>query len=513
MPITNIQYLDYNDSQSDSIDKLNYNFDEIIEANGGTQGITGPVGDTGPAGRMGPVGNTGATGIRGNRWFVNLAQPSGPYNTVMEGDFWIDSNNGKIYVFNENGWTSTGYSLSSEGSIFRKDVVNYVSGGTGFVITFDQNSPQNYLFIVADDVPESGILNEDLSKFVISTDVSVNDSPILEFSKSNVESGSVSDYSKHPIFRWKNFSLNDNSLVLEIPGGSFVTGVSGGFQSRFNNLFMQAPKGVEINYGIDSNSGIFSTGGFSMNATNEFKIRSAFMNITGGSGYINAPVNLTASLTSTAPSIYTYNGGKYGFRTSRSADTFQALSNSVYAVSLESSSEREFYINTKGKIKTKKIETGISYASSTPGATSSVSSNFVNWYLISRTSTPVSSAVLQTGNTIVINPTVPSSSYIGIGIYSASNYSWGTTGGLDPGQSIDINVHYSPTSVQSGFTDGIKYIGKGATSGDVSSVISLPFSASNIDFTVSRGVTGDNKTTVFYRAYGPTGGYGGSFNI
>ena len=103
MPITNIQYLDYNDSQSDAIDKLNYNFDEIIEANGGTQGITGPVGDTGPAGSKGPAGNTGATGIRGNRWFVNLTRPSGSYNTVMEGDFWIDSNDGKIYIFNESG--------------------------------------------------------------------------------------------------------------------------------------------------------------------------------------------------------------------------------------------------------------------------------------------------------------------------------------------------------------------------------------------------------------------------
>jgi len=512
MPVTNIQSLNYGDSQSQIIDKINYNFDEIVEAHGGTQGITGPTGDVGPIGSRGPIGFTGGTGVRGTRWFVDLVQPSGTFNTVSEGDFWIDASDGRIFIFTESGWTNTGYTLASGGNIFKQEDSYFSSGGTGSAILFDQILPQNYLMIIADKVPESGVLNENLSKFVISTDTTVNDSPVLEFSKSNVESGDISDYSQHPIFRWKNFDPLNNSLVLEIPGGSFVIGSSGGFQSTFDFLTVQTPSATSISYGATSGSGIFSTGGFELNTSGQFKFRSSFFNVTGGSGYISAPVNLTASLTPTTPSIFTFSGGTAGFRTSRSGDSFNTLSNSVYALSLESSSDREFFINTKGKIRTKKAETSISYASTTPGATSTVSSNLVNWYLISRTSTPVASSVLQSGNTIVINPVIPTSSYVGIGVYSAADYSWGTTGGLEPGQSIDINVHYSPNTTQRGFSEGFRYIGKGATSGDVSNVITLPFAATNVDFTLARGVTSSNMT-VFYRAYGSTGGSGGSFVV
>ena len=69
MPNTNIQSLNYNDSQSSLIDKINNNFDEVVESHGGTKGNVGP---TGPQGAIGEAGNRGPTGIsgpRGNRWF------------------------------------------------------------------------------------------------------------------------------------------------------------------------------------------------------------------------------------------------------------------------------------------------------------------------------------------------------------------------------------------------------------------------------------------------------------
>jgi len=68
------------------------------------------------------------------------------------------------------------------------------------------------------------------------------------------------------------------------------------------------------------------------------------------------------------------------------------------------------------------------------------------------------------------------------------------------------------TIVQPGYSDGFRYIGRGATSGNVTNVVSLPFPATNVDFTLARGVTGGNMT-VFYRAYGSAGGSGGSFTI
>lgn len=512
MPNINIQTLNYTDPQSVVIDKLNQNFDEIIEANGGSQGLFGPTGSVGPIGSRGPVGQTGTDGMRGSRWYVQSTTPL--QSTVVDGDFWVDSLTGEIKEFTEAGWVFTGYSLAADGNIFLSSPSAYTSGGTGSSIRIDRIVPDDYLFIIADKVPESGVLNENLSKFMISTDTSVNDSPILEFSRSDLEDGTISDYSSHPLFRWKNFNANDNSVIFQIPGGAFIIGASGGFTSTFNNLNVTSSLSTDISYGTTSGSGIYSTGGFYINLPNgQFNILSSFINVTGGSGSISAPVNSAANLASNTSSSYIYAGGptgSSGLTTSRMSDTFGTLSHSVYNVSLESSSGKEFFIDTKGKVKTNKHETSIQYASTTPGATSLVSANIVNWYLISRPGTPVTSAILENGNTIVLNPSVPTGTYIGVGIYDGNEYSWGGSGGLDYGQSIDIDVHFSPNTVQTGISDGFRYIGKGATSGNATSVINLPFAATTVQFTVARGVTGGN-TSVFYLAYGQTGGSGGSF--
>ena len=113
MPVTNIQYINGGDDESEFIDKVNSNFDEIIEAHGGSQGIVGPTGSIGAFGDSGIDGPTGVSGPRGTRWFAQSTQPSGSGNTVIEGDFWVDSLSGEIYEFTESGWTDTGYSISS----------------------------------------------------------------------------------------------------------------------------------------------------------------------------------------------------------------------------------------------------------------------------------------------------------------------------------------------------------------------------------------------------------------
>jgi hypothetical protein len=349
---------------------------------------------------------------------------------------------------------------------------------------------------------------------MVSTDSTINDSPLLEFSKSNLEDGSLTDYSQHPVFKWKTPSPSDNSILLQIPGGSFIGGASGGFDALFQTLNINASADFSVDYGTSTSSGIFSTGGFSFNSPNgTFSIESNFINITGGSGSFDKPILLNPNLQSGVPSILSLSGNAPGaLQTARSGDSFQTLSHSVYHLSLENSTQREFGLDTKGKLLTKKFETGISYASTSPGATSTVGANQVNWYLISRSGTDVSSSVLDFGNTIAITPNIPAGNYVGVGIYSDPTYSWSGTGGIEGGQSIDISVLFSPNTFEAGISDGFKYIGAGATSGNVTSLVTLPFNASSVDFTISKGPTG-NSTSVFYRAYGSAGGSGGSFLI
>jgi len=78
MPI-NLKEIFVNDSNQIKVEKLNYNFDQIIGTGGqigprGPQGIQGSVGPIGAQGAPGPAGETGATGENGNdgedRWYI-----------------------------------------------------------------------------------------------------------------------------------------------------------------------------------------------------------------------------------------------------------------------------------------------------------------------------------------------------------------------------------------------------------------------------------------------------------
>jgi hypothetical protein len=234
---------------------------------------------------------------------------------------------------------------------------------------------------------------------------------------------------------------------------------------------------------------------------------------------MNGPVisSMPSSPSSSSPySVYLYSGGGSAtgdaLVTSRLGDTFDKLSHEVYHISLENSQRKEFYIDTKGKIMTRKVYSPITYGSTDASATGTVGSNLVNWYTI--TAPFASTGIRLTGgNTMVITPySIPTSSYIGIGISNIISNGLGNTGGIQKNESIDISVYFSPNSTQTNYSDGIKYIGKNTSAiASTTNVVTLPFNAISIDFTISRGVTGASSTSVYYKAYGSAGGSGGSF--
>jgi hypothetical protein len=510
MPITNIEFINYSDGQDLSIDKLNHNFDEVVEYHGGSIGETGPSGDRGPIGANGQIGPTGNQGQRGTRWFIQGGLPSGPGDSVIYGDYWVDSDDGTINIFGPSGWTDTGYNLSASGSLFSDIESNFTNGGTGVSVRLDQITPENYTFIISDKSPQSGIINEKLAKFLISTDTSGNPSPVLEFMKSDLNIGV--DYAKHPIMTWASSLLTDNTLKFDIPDGSLLIGASGGFNSNSQSFEASAGNIVDINYGVTSGSGISATGGIQVvtsSPSGTFSILSDNLSITGGHAAFKSNVGLNGSPSGTVPSISLKIGGTAGLRTERTADTFNTLSNSVYNVSLETLGSREFYINTKGKIRTKKTRSGVTYQSYQNTAFNSLGSN---WYFISRNGGPVQSTVIRNGNTVIITPIDPGDpgEFIGIGLYNDPLYSWWGPGSIEPGQSIDISVYCSP-DLPSGSKSLFKYIGVGTTSGATLKV-TLPSPAVAVDFTITKGVTGGN-TTVYYKAYTTAGGSGGSFVV
>ena len=516
MANTNIKIINYSDTQDQMVDKLNNNFDEIVELHGGSRGNTGPTGPVGPIGERGAIGATGLEGPRGTRWFVSNTTPS---SNAQEGDYWIDANTSLVLQLFPTGWVSTGYNLNTLGSLFKSISTNYPSG-SGSSLQINQIIPENYLFVLSDVSPETQIVNELLSKFRISTDSQVNDSPLLEFSRSDLEDGTISDYSQHPAFYWPSTDPNTYSLGFKIPSAFFIA-ATGGISSEFNNLSINAQTGVNIEYSSATGS-IFATGGYNIVTPSEFRIRSSNFSVTGGSGYVSGTIKSVITLDSSVPHTKITGIGATASPLKSTRDfngNHGNLSHTVYHLNLESATDSELFLSTKGKLKTKKTTEGVTYSQNAPSY--QTENGATSWYFISKTSTPYSSAYpsvpLDFGNTVIINPAVAINSFVGVGFDNSTAYSWGGSGGLSLGESIDITVYNSSDS-SSPSVSGFKFIGvgTGGTGGTADKRVTLPFYARTIDFTLAKVETG---VRVHWKAYTPwpnststgSGGTGGSF--
>jgi hypothetical protein len=140
MPQINILNILQGDNQSTIVDKVNYNFDQILSAGGGPQGQQGLIGPTGPIGPQGVQGVQGLQGPSGTKWFVQDTTPASgsvlgnnPFLYPTLGDYWLDPDSADqdIWVFAATGWVYTGYGLAA-GEIFQKVTpINIIGGGTG----------------------------------------------------------------------------------------------------------------------------------------------------------------------------------------------------------------------------------------------------------------------------------------------------------------------------------------------------------------------------------------------
>lgn len=169
MPQINILNILAGDNQETIVDKVNYNFDQILSAGGGPQGQQGQVGPTGPIGPQGPQGVQGVQGPSGTKWFVQDNTPasgsiggSNPFLYPTLGDYWLDpdSANQDIYVFDGTSWTYTGFGLSV-GDIFQRlSPINLSGGGTGRgILIAGTASDQTLLLSDADVNDYTGIDN------------------------------------------------------------------------------------------------------------------------------------------------------------------------------------------------------------------------------------------------------------------------------------------------------------------------------------------------------------------
>jgi len=147
----NIKEIFDGDSQAQQIDKINYNFDQIL-ANGG-----GPIGATGAKGASGGTGATGATGAQGP---IGPKGDPGDYTDFFVGDALASSTySGTIFTKTEGGRPSnivigdlTATSINSPAPYSASSIKFVSESYLGKVIRFDTNgNDSNYIDVVFKD--------------------------------------------------------------------------------------------------------------------------------------------------------------------------------------------------------------------------------------------------------------------------------------------------------------------------------------------------------------------------
>lgn len=142
MPVRiNLKELFGSDSQTITIDKLNFNFNKLLELGIGLEGVRGITGETGS---IGPSGIKGDQGDKGNQWFVGTSDPNTTiFPGLMNEDFYVLSDNSQIWQYDE--LTDNWVVIVDLGGI----VNTYLNtAGTTFVRGFGEGSPQDSRYIM-----------------------------------------------------------------------------------------------------------------------------------------------------------------------------------------------------------------------------------------------------------------------------------------------------------------------------------------------------------------------------
>ncbi|CAB4158483.1 hypothetical protein UFOVP699_13 [uncultured Caudovirales phage] len=143
MPIrVNLKEIFTSDPQEITIEKVNFNFNKLLELGIGEQGERGFSGTQGPAG---PGGVIGPAGLRGSTWFVDNGDPNflTGFDDLIDGDLYLDSSTLSIYQYDA---TADNWILVADISAI---VNNYISqGASPFVRGIGLTSPADDRFIV-----------------------------------------------------------------------------------------------------------------------------------------------------------------------------------------------------------------------------------------------------------------------------------------------------------------------------------------------------------------------------
>jgi hypothetical protein len=298
------------DSQKNIADKVNYNFQEIVNYGGGPYGKLGKEGPQGFKGLAGPTGSYGDPGLRGTIWTLGPSQPGSGIN----GDYWMNTDeNNSVYIFSNNAWSLYGINLAAN-DLF--DVLGPISTSAGVSSKYGyfifSGSPISYTMVLSDSTIASGsstspnpIPNPQYSKMVLSVYGNDSTKNILEFNKGIYQS-TLSYNSGTPKFYWlQGATAERGSYGLGFKNGGKTT-----FRTTSNTLLQSSSGSVEFNStGININSSSFGdqlTFNLSNGITFNTGTGTAYFstnNFSYDGSKFNIPIQLNAQTNSNLPSL------------------------------------------------------------------------------------------------------------------------------------------------------------------------------------------------------------------
>ena len=138
--IINLKEIFAADGQEIFTDKINFNFNKLLELGIGEQGDQGIQG---PVGAAGPPGIQGNDGQRGNRWFIGVGDPNTlVFTDLIIGDFYLETNDSSIWQY--QGSPASWVQITDLSQV----VINILEAeGQPFVRGFGEFSPLDNRFI------------------------------------------------------------------------------------------------------------------------------------------------------------------------------------------------------------------------------------------------------------------------------------------------------------------------------------------------------------------------------
>jgi hypothetical protein len=283
--------LEKGDSQKNLVDKVNFNFSQVISFEGGPYGKIGPEGKSGNPGSTGPQGSFGIQGERGNIWTVSITEPVDP----LDGDYWMNPlENNEIRVYNSGSWDLYSININTLG-IFRDfgplQTPSGISSKRGYFTSLAY--PILNTLVLSDSSLSDGstVANPQYSKVVISTDSQNSDRRILEFTKGDYQGGVFDSISPHFYWNPGPTSTNGNyGLNFLSPGGV-------DFNSSGNVTIKSIIGSITLSGGDSSSllSEFYYGGSFSLNSYNG---NSRIISDTGSGYFLLESSNLRLPSTS-----------------------------------------------------------------------------------------------------------------------------------------------------------------------------------------------------------------------